>query len=494
MRMAEETRRFHGAKWAQFRFGVVGPLLASPPAKGELQQRLVELAQKKWLPPGWGVSVKLGLSTIERWYYQAKNEKDDPIHVLRRKVRKDQGEPRSLSEPLKQALIAQYAAHKRWSYQLHFDNLVALVERDTALGKLPAYSTVRRFMKSRGLFPQKRRGDPNLPGVQRAEAHLETREVRSYEVRQPNALWHLDFHSGSKQVLTEKGEYVTPHLLGVLDDNSRLCCHLQWYLTETAEDLVHGLSQAFQKRGLPRALLTDNGAAMTAAETEQGLSDCSVVHETTLPYSPYQNGKQEAFWGPLEGRLVAMLERVRDLSLSELNEATQAWVELEYNRKIHSEIGESPLSRWLKGEDLGRPCPKSDELRLRFTQIERRTQRRSDGTVSLAGIRYEVPGRFKHLTRVAVRYASWDLSRVWLWDEVRSAVLAPLFPLDKTKNADGGRRRLPQPPTAPSAPEPEVGLPPLLTSLLERYRATGLPPAYLPKPVPSPVEGKENPQ
>ena len=154
---------------------------------------------------------------------------------------------------------------------------------------------------------------------------------------------------------------------------------------------------------------------------------------------------------------------------------------MEYNRKVHSEIGQSPLERWLKGEDLGRACPSSDELRLRFTQIARRTQRRSDGTVSIEGVRFEIPGRFKHLQRVAVRYASWDLARAWLWDEARSVVLAPLFPLDKSKNADERRRALtpPEPsvPTSPDAP----AIPPLMQSLLDRYKATGLPPAYLPK-------------
>ena len=58
-------------------------------------------------------------------------------------------------------------------------------------------------------------------------------------------------------------------MLGILDDHSRLCCHLQWYLSETAEDLVHGLSQAIQKRGLPRALMTDNGSAMIAEEIDR---------------------------------------------------------------------------------------------------------------------------------------------------------------------------------------------------------------------------------
>ena len=54
---------------------------------------------------------------------------------------------------------------------------------------------------------------------------------------------------------------------------------------------MHGLSQAIQKRGLPRALLTDNGSAMVAEEVTEGLLRLGIVHERTLPYSPYQNGK-----------------------------------------------------------------------------------------------------------------------------------------------------------------------------------------------------------
>ena len=37
---------------------------------------------------------------------------------------------------------------------------------------------------------------------------------------------------------------------------------------------------------------------------------------------------------------MAMLEGVDDLTLARLNEATQAWVEQDYNRKRHSEIDE----------------------------------------------------------------------------------------------------------------------------------------------------------
>ena len=77
-------------------------------------------------------------------------------------------------------------------------------------------------------------------------------------------------------------------LLGFIDDRSRLVCHLQWYLDETAQTLVHGLSQAFMKRNLPRAVMTDNGAAMVSEEFVCGLARLGVVHQPTLPYSPYQ--------------------------------------------------------------------------------------------------------------------------------------------------------------------------------------------------------------
>ena len=84
------------------------------------------------------------------------------------------------------------------------------------------------------------------------------------------------------------GQWAYPILLSILDDHSRLRCHAQWYLSEGAQELCHGLSQALQKRALPRALMSDNGSAMVAAETVQGLARLSIVHETTLPLSPYQ--------------------------------------------------------------------------------------------------------------------------------------------------------------------------------------------------------------
>lgn len=479
--MTESRKPRVHQSWAHLRFSVVGQLLASPPAKGTLRGEFERLAARTWRHPTTGEPVRFGVSTIERWYYLAARERRDPVGVLRRKVRRDAGQQASMSEAVRQALIAQHGAHKSWSAQLHRDNLAALAEARPDLGPVPSYSTVRRFLKAHGLERRRRIRAERTPAVLEAEARLEKLEIRSYEAAYVNGLWHWDCHYGSKKVVTPRGELVTPVLFGVLDDRSRVACHLQWYWAENAENVAHGISQAIQKRGLPRSALSDNGQANTASEIKEGLAQLGVVHETTLPHSPYQNGKQESFWGQVEGRLLAMLEDVPDLTLAMLNDATQAWVEHEYNRRAHSEIGEAPIVRFLAGPEVTRPSPDSAALRLAFTRAETRMQRRSDGTVVIEGSRFEIPGRYRHLERVEVRYAAWDLTVVHLADERSGKVLCRLYPQDKARNASGQRRALEPVSSEPLAAAPATGLPPLLELLLAKQAATGLPPAYLPK-------------
>ena len=469
-------------QWARLRFSVVGPLLAAPPQRGELQARLQELADQKWRHPISGQWVQFGFSTIEGWYYTALLAKRDPVAALERKARSDQGQHPSVSEQLREVLTLQYQQHPSWSYKLHADNLTTLVQQQPALGAAPSYASVLRFMKAQGWFKRPRRGPVHSPGAQATEHRFAHRETRSYESQYVNALWHLDFHHGSVRILLDNGQWAYPLLLGTLDDHSRLCCHAQWYLSEGAEELCHGLSQAFQKRSLPRALMTDNGSAMLAAETVQGLARLSILHETTLPYAPCQNGKMEVFWAQVEGRLLPMLEGVVDLTLAQLNEATQAWVEMEYNHKVHSELKASPLQCYVQHKDVGRPCPASEELRLAFTAELCRKVRRSDGTISLGGVRFELPSRYDHFEQVSLRVASWNLGCVHLSDLKSGALLCRLYPLDKNKNAEGLRAVKTSSPASSVTPVPApTTMAPLLQKLIKDYATTGLPPAYLPK-------------
>jgi putative transposase len=104
-----------------------------------------------------------------------------------------------LSPKVRELLSAQYRQHPNWSYQLHVENLAVLIEKDPALGAaVPSYASVLRFMKVHGLIKRPRRGPVHSPGAQAIEHRIEAREIRSYESEYVNALWHLDFHHGSR--------------------------------------------------------------------------------------------------------------------------------------------------------------------------------------------------------------------------------------------------------------------------------------------------------
>ena len=477
--------KFEPQKIATFRFGVIGRLLASPPDHGSLAEEIKEISNKTWPHPMTGKPWTISRRTIERWYYSALCNDKDPAGSLAPKGRPVDRYGGEMTPALRTFLAEQYSRHKNWTYQLHFDNLVAAVKANPELGRTPSYSTIKRYMKSIGLYRRKGWRPYQTAGQAAADVRLAAREVRSYEVSHVGGLWHSDFHDGSIRISTASGEVITPQLITFIDDHSRLILHAQWYLQEEVADSVHAIKQAIQKRGLPRALMTDNGSCFIAAEFVQGLARLSIEHETTLPYSPYQNGKQENFWGQLEGRCLAMLQGMPDVTLKLLNEATQAWVECDYNRRVHSEIETTPLDRFLHGPSVMRPSPDGDHLRDVFRMDVKRTQRQSDGTLSLLGRRFEVPDRFRHIRDLTIRYGRWDLSHIDLIDPRTGKVIAPIYPLDKEANASGRRR--PREPLANISVEPmepkSNTMPPLMKSLMEEYASTGMLPAYLPKDV-----------
>ena len=484
--MSDDDTSSQRERWARLRFAVVGPLLVAPPPSGELHAAIAALAAREWRHPITGLPIRFGFSTVERWYYVALRAGVDPVRALRSQRRADAGRHRRFDERLRARLRAQYQAHASWSVQLHVDNLAVLAAADTALGPMPSYATVRRYLQANGMHRRKGRTRRDTPGAEAAERHLATREVRSFELAHVNALWHADFHAGSRAVVDARGRWYKPQLLGILDDCSRLCCHAQWYHTEDVECFVHGLSQALQKRGLPRALMTDNGSAEIAAESTQGLARLGIVHETTLPYSAYQNAKQENWWSVVEGRLLAMLEGVEPLTLDLLNRATFAWVEREYQRRRHQELGCAPIERFRQGPDVARDCPDAETLRRCFRAQTTRVQRRSDGSCSVLGTRFEVPSRFRHFHRLTLRYARFDLRSIDLLDPHTEQPVAVLYPLDKQRNAERGRRALEPVSDGVSDDTPSAtastrsGMAPLLEQLMAEYAATGLPPAFLP--------------
>jgi putative transposase len=155
------------------------------------------------------------------------------------------------------------------------------------------------------------------------------------------------------------------------------------------------------------------------------------------------------------------------------------------------------MDRFAQALYVLRLSPSSESLGDAFRLETTRRQRHSDGTISLEGVRFEIPARYRHFRDVTVRYARWNLGRVDLVDPRSGVILAPIYPVDKSANAAGRRAKIElevadvPPNRCGEVQRTDDELPPLLKQILQEYSATGLPPAYLPK-TPPPTTGESS--
>ncbi|MDH5673947.1 MAG: IS481 family transposase, partial [Myxococcales bacterium] len=138
---------------------------------------------------------------------------------------------------------------------------------------------------------------------------------------------------------------------------------------------------------------------------------------------------------------------------------------------------------------VGRPSPGMDALRDAFRIERRRKQRRSDGTCTVEGVRFEIPSQYRHIEHVRLRYARFDLSRVSMVDPHSGVELCRLRPLDREANADG--RRAPLHPETTEPPKPS-GPAPHPLRLMAAFETPGKPPAYLPYDRPQPPQENDD--
>ncbi|MEN8184900.1 MAG: IS481 family transposase, partial [Myxococcota bacterium] len=63
--MADDHSTTARLRWARFRFGIIAPLLSSPPKPGELSAAIASLAARPWPHPTTGHTVRFSHKTIE---------------------------------------------------------------------------------------------------------------------------------------------------------------------------------------------------------------------------------------------------------------------------------------------------------------------------------------------------------------------------------------------------------------------------------------------
>ncbi|MDQ6838081.1 MAG: DDE-type integrase/transposase/recombinase [Actinomycetota bacterium] len=206
------------------------------------------------------------------------------------------------------------------------------------------------------------------------------------------------------------------YLLAFIDDHSRVLPGYLWTFSEDTVRLESALRPGLGSRGLPKAVLVDNGSAFVSAPFLRACAVLGIRLIHAKPRAPQTKGKIERFFRTVRSQFVVEVEARGVTSLAELNKLFSAWVEVVYHRRVHSETGETPLERFMAP---GSPAlPTAAQLHEAFLWSETRTVTKT-ATVSLHGNSFEVDAALVG-RRAELVYDPFDLTAIEVRFEGRS--------------------------------------------------------------------------
>jgi transposase InsO family protein len=379
------------------RYEVVGRYLAMQPKRGQRRKLLEQLASQNWLGPE-GALFQVAAETIRVWVRQYRK---DGLPGLMDKKHEARGIQVLTEEQTK--LLCQL---KKEVPERSLERIIEIAEQTELVepGVLKR-STVHRVLKSNGLSARKSRV-------------ADQKDLDRFEADYPNDLWQSDMLVGPWLPDPDKpGKMRRANLFAFIDDHSRLLLYGRFSFRENLPELEMVFRRALQKWGKPRRVYYDNGQVYRSGHMKQVVATLG-MHRIifTRSYRPMGHGKVEAFNRLVRNAFLAELKSSCISSLDALNEAFLAWSDIQYNRKLHSELSQTPLDRWRTGIERVEYV-EEETLRQAFLWKEHRTPDKT-GVLSLLGIRYQV-GPNLCRKRVQVRFDPEALQEIEVWHQGR---------------------------------------------------------------------------
>lgn len=227
----------------------------------------------------YGISPTTGYRYLVRWRQEAE---------LTDRSRRPHTSPRQSPPAVEAAVLALRDEHPAWGgRKLHH----ALARQ--GLADLPAPSTITAILRRHGRL---------IPPARPQHAH------QRFEHAAPNELWQVDF-MGQPDLPCGK-----VHPLTVLDDHSRFALAVVACPHQRGELVQAHLTAAFRRYGLPRRILTANGAPWGSAGTggltalEAWLLRLGIAVSHSRPYHPQTQGKVERLHRTLWAEVVGIRE------------------------------------------------------------------------------------------------------------------------------------------------------------------------------------------
>jgi putative transposase len=413
---------------AVFRYGVIADLVnLTGTDYGRRERLLREKSVQRHQIPGTH-RTHISKSTIKHWLkrYMAGGCKLESLYP---RGREDQGRVRAMAAEVVSAILRVREQIPRASVpRLRLE----LQKRGIAKAGEFSQATLYRLLHREGKMR------PEGPAAC---------DRRRFEAGLPNDLWQWDALHGPH--VEHLGRQKKTYLLAIIDDHSRLIPHGEFYFSEGVESYLDCLRQALLKRGLPRKLYMDNGAAFRSRHLEQVTASLGIALAHSEAGVPQGRGKIERFFRTVRENFLAA---AHPPTLESLNAAFWEWLDKWYHGRIHSSTGETPPTRYAAHLDCIRGAP--GDLEDHFRQAAKRRVER-DRVISFQGRLYEAPVALIG-KKATLLYHPHDLYRIEVRLENRS--FGFLRPLDLQVNARALRERThrPEKPEAATPPLPRI--------------------------------------
>jgi transposase InsO family protein len=373
---------------AVFRFSVISDFIHSRSMSRQEKSRLMrDKCGRKWQIP-FSEKTRISRGTIGRWI-RLHSANNGDLKVLYPHARADEGGCRAMDEETCLLLV-------QLKGQMPTATVPPLIEqmKQSYPGVKLNNSTVYRFLHQQDM----------LHPVDKNPA-----DRRKFEAELPNDLWQSDVMHGPH--VDVNGKKQKAYLIAIIDDHSRLIVYARFYLSESLISYLDAFENGLARRGLPRKLYVDNGAAFRSNQLEYVTASLSIALIHAKPYQPQGKGKIERWFKTVRSRFIP---HHKVTTLPELNTAFECWLNEDYQQKVHSATGQTPFERFTSKMHCLRTAPA--DLKDYFRKVVRRTiakdrtitidGRLYEGPVSLIGKRVEL---FYHQTNpetVEVRYKS----------------------------------------------------------------------------------------
>ena len=350
---------------AIFRFSVIHEFVGGAALSRRGKRRLMkQKCARKWDIP-FSDRTRISRSAILRWIRIYKDS-GERLESLYPKGRSDIGKSRAIDKETGLNLI-----HLRQEMpEATVPVLIRTMKKRSLLlpDKELKPTTVYRFLHAQNLMKP--------PEDQKQDR-------RKFEAELPNDIWQSDVMHGPMVSVAERQR--KSYLIAFIDDHSRLIPYARFYLSERLTSFLDAFEKALLKRGLPRKLYVDNGAAYRSKHLEHITASLGIALIHARPYKPQGKGKIERWFRTLRGQF---LTEVGQMSLDELNGALELWIREVYHQRVHSATGHRPLDRFTSRMECLRACP--DDLKDHFRIIARRRVAK-DRTLTLDGNLFEAP-------------------------------------------------------------------------------------------------------